>query len=129
MCVCVFFVCNYVTLMLYACMLSHFSQVQLFSTLWTVAHQAPLSMGFFRQEYWGGLPCPPPGDLPSPGIELPSLLCLSPALAAGFFTTSATWEALHYLTIFLIISPILIMFRNDRDKTIHKSMKLFHIQR
>ena len=37
--------------------------------LWTVAHQAPLSMGFSRQEYWGGLPCPPPGDLPNPGIE------------------------------------------------------------
>ena len=38
-------------------------------TLWTVAHQAPLSMGFSRQEYWSGLPCPPPGDLPIPGIE------------------------------------------------------------
>ena len=50
-------------------MLSHFSWIQLFLTLWTVAHQAPLSMGFFRQEYWSGLPCPPPGDLPDPGIE------------------------------------------------------------
>ena len=57
--------------------------------LWTVAHQAPLSMGFSRQEYWRGLSCPPPGDLPNPGIESGSL-----ALAGGFFTTSATWEAL-----------------------------------
>ena len=52
-----------------ACVLSHFSHVQLFVTPWTVAHQAPLSMGFSRQEYWSGLPCPPPGDLPNPGIE------------------------------------------------------------
>ena len=57
-----------------------------------VAHQAPLSMGFSRQEYWSGLPCPPPGDLPNPGIEPVSLTF--PALAGGFFTTSATWEAL-----------------------------------
>ena len=50
-------------------MLSRFSCIQLFDTLWTVAHQAPLSMGFSRQECWSGLPCPPPGDLPDPGIE------------------------------------------------------------
>ena len=56
------------------CMLSHFSHVQLFATPWTVAHQAPLSMGFFRQEYWSGLPCPSPGDALNPGIELTSLL-------------------------------------------------------
>ena len=53
--------------------------------------QAPLSMGFSGQEYWSGLLCPPPGDLPNPGIEPLSLM--SPALAGGFFTTSATWEA------------------------------------
>ena len=53
-------------------MLSHFSHVQLFATLWTVAHQAPLSMGFSRQEYRGWLPSAPPGDLPDPGIEPPS---------------------------------------------------------
>ena len=52
-----------------ACVLSHFSHALLFVTLWTVACQAPLSMGFSRQEYWSGLPCPPPGDLPDPGIE------------------------------------------------------------
>ena len=45
------------------------SHVQLFATPWTVAYQAPPSMGFFRQEYWSGLPFPPPGDLPDPGIE------------------------------------------------------------
>ena len=45
------------------------SRVRLFATLWTVAHQAPLSMGFSRQEYWSGLPFPSPGDLPNPGIE------------------------------------------------------------
>ena len=50
-------------------MLSHFSHVQLFVTTWTVAYQAPLSKGFSRQEYWSGLPSPPPGDLPNPGIE------------------------------------------------------------
>jgi len=52
-------------------------------------------MGFSRQEYWSGLPCPPPGDLPNPGIE-PRYL-MSPALAGGFFTTSITWEALFDL--------------------------------
>ena len=62
-------------------------------TLWTAAHQAPLSMGFSRQEYWGVLPCPSPGDLPYPGIEPTSLM--SPALAGGFFTPNATWEACH----------------------------------
>ena len=50
-------------------MLSSFSHIQLFATLWTVARQAPLSMGFSRQEYWTGLPCSPPGDLPDPGIK------------------------------------------------------------
>ena len=50
-------------------MLSRFSHVQLFATLCTVTHQAPLSMGFFRQKYWSGLPSPPPGGLPDPGIK------------------------------------------------------------
>ena len=76
---------------MHAYMLSLFSCVQLFATLWTVACQAPLSMGFSRQEYWSGLPCPPPGDLPDQGIEPLSLT--SPVLASRFFTASATWEA------------------------------------
>ena len=71
--------------------LSRFSPVRLCVTLWTVAHQAPLSMRFSRQ-YGSGFPCPP-GDLPNPGTAPKSLM--SPALAGGFFTTSATWEALH----------------------------------
>ena len=64
---------------------------RLFATLWTVALQVPVSMGFSKQEYWSGLPFPPPGDLPDPGIEPMSLT--SPALEGRFFTTSATWEA------------------------------------
>ena len=67
------------------------SRFRVFVTLWAMARQAPLPMGFSRQEYWSGLPCPPPGDLPNAGIELASLT--SPALAGEFFTTLATWEA------------------------------------
>ena len=63
-------------------MLSQFSHVQLFATLWTVTHKVPLFMRFSRQEYWSGWPCPPPGDLPNPGME-----ATSPALVGGFFTT------------------------------------------
>ena len=72
------------------CVCAHccFSCVQLFATLWTC--QAPLSMGFYRQEHWSGLLCPPPGDLPDPGIELASLM--SPASVGWSFTVSATWE-------------------------------------
>ena len=62
--------------------LSCFSRVRLFVTLWTIAHQAPLAIGFSRQEYWSGLPCPPLGDLPDPGIEL-----WSPALRADALTS------------------------------------------
>ena len=69
-------------------MLSRFSLVQLFATPSSVAHQAPLSMGFSRPEYWSGLPFPLPEELPNPGIELASLR--SPALAGGFFITSAS---------------------------------------
>ena len=50
-------------------MFSHFSHIQLFLTLWTVVRQALLSMAFSWQEYWSGLPCPPPGNLPDPGTE------------------------------------------------------------
>ena len=64
--------------------LSCFSHVQLFATLWTVACQAPLSMKFSSKEYWNGLPCPPPEYLPDLGIESVSLM--SASLAGGFFT-------------------------------------------
>ena len=73
------------------CVLSHFSCVRLFVTLWIIGHQSSLSKGFSGQEYWSGLLCPPPGDLPDPGIKLVSLM--SPPLAGRLFTTSATWEA------------------------------------
>ena len=76
-------------------MLSCFSRVRLFVTLWTIACPASLCMGFSRQEYWTGLPYPSPGDLPHSGIELVSLM--SPALASGFFATSATWEAPQHI--------------------------------
>ena len=64
--------CNYGGMCVRTCMLSH---VQFFAAPWTVAHQAPLSMGFSRQEYWSGLPCPPPRYLPDPRIK-PNLSCL-----------------------------------------------------
>ena len=76
---------------IFACVLSPFSCVRLFVTLWTVAHQIPLCLGFSRQEYRSELPCSPPGDLPDLGIEPSSLT--SPILSGGFFTTSATWKA------------------------------------
>ena len=76
---------------MHVCMVSCFSRVQLSATLGTVAHQATLSMGFSRPEYWNGLPWPPSGDLPNPGIQTTSLM--SPALAGRFFTVSASWEA------------------------------------
>ena len=74
-----------------ACMLSHFIHVWLCVTLWTTAFQVPLSMGFFKQEYWSRLLCLPLGHLPDPEIEPISLR--SPALAGRFITTSAPWEA------------------------------------
>ena len=64
-------------------MLSCFSHVQLSATLWTIACQVPLSMGFSRQEYWSGLPCPTPGDLPDPGMKP-----VSPALQTDSFLLS-----------------------------------------
>ena len=79
-----------------ACMQSQFSHVQLLSTQWTVAHQAPLPVGFSRQEYWSGLPCPPPGGLPN--LEKEPESCTSPALMGTFFTTSTNWEALSMKT-------------------------------
>ena len=77
------------------CMLSRFSHDQLFVIIWAIACQILWSMGFSKQEYWHGLPCFLPGDLPDPGIKPVSFA--SPAWAEGFFTTSATWEALFSL--------------------------------
>jgi len=75
----------------HVCALSRFSRVRLCVTPWSLALQAPQSMGFSRQEYWNELPFPSPRDLPDPGIKPASLASL--ALAGRFFTTNATWEA------------------------------------
>ena len=84
---------------MHSCMLCHFSRVWLFATLWTIGHQAPLSMGFSSQEYQGVLPCLPPGNLLNLGMEPASLT--SYALAAGFFTSSTTWKALCWVYKYL----------------------------
>ena len=76
-----------------ACVLSCFSPVWLFATLWTVAHQAPLFIGFSRQEYWRGLPCPPPGIFPNQGSSQPRDQTRVSCIAGGFFTNWATREA------------------------------------
>ena len=83
-------------------MLSGFSCVWFFATLWTVTHQVPLCMKSSRQEYRSGLPFPSPGDLPNPGIESTSLMSL--ALPGRFLTTSTTWEALP--TLFVGVIPL-----------------------
>ena len=77
------------------CVLSHFSHIQLFATLWTGACQAPLSMGFSWQEYRSGLPCSLPGDLPDPGIEPVSIT--SPALVGGFFATEPLGKPIYFI--------------------------------
>ena len=68
-------ICTWMCICTHVCMINSFRHMQVFVTLWTVARQAPQSIGFSRQEYWSGLPCPPPGDLPNRGIK-----CLSPNL-------------------------------------------------
>ena len=75
---------RWVTVITCVCVNCCFIPARLFATLWTVTWQAPLSMGFSRQECWSGLPFPLPGDLPVSGLEPASLM--SPAVAGGFFT-------------------------------------------
>ena len=79
---------------------SHVNHVWLFATLWTAVRQAPLPMEFSRQEYWSGLPCPSPGDLPNPGIK--------PTWAGGFFTTNATWE--DWVTLTSLFSRLFFFY-------------------
>ena len=79
-----------------------------------IARQAPLFMRFPRREYWSGLPCPPPDDLPDPGIEPTSLM--SSALAGRFFTSNATWEGLmealdKYTNGHLLVTGINLMMK------------------
>ena len=96
------------TFHLFSCKCYLLSHVRLFATPWTVAHQDPLSMGFSRQEYWSRFPCPPPGDLPDPGIKPTSLI--SPALAIELFTTSATWEARVCVCVCVCVCVFIIHF-------------------
>ena len=70
--------------------------------LWAIAYQAPLSVGFSRRESWSEFPCPPPGNLPDPGIE--PVFLMSPALAGRFFITNATWEP----RVFFLVSCLLL---------------------
>ena len=93
-------------------------------TLWdpmNYSHQAPLSMGFSRQEYWRGLPYLPPGNLPDSGIEPASLM--SPALASGLFSTSATWEARdHHPSPILFFLLAKLRFYTHQIITPHSSL-------
>ena len=98
---------------LYMCACCHFSRVQVLVTPRAVACQAPLSMGFSRQEHWRGLPFPTPGNLLDPEIKH---LLLSPALVGGFFTTRIPWEALspsivrtHVSILFQILFPVKLL--------------------
>ena len=100
--------------------LSRFSHVWLFVTLWTIGHKDPLSMGFFRHEYWRRLPCPSPGDLPDPGSKPTSPVSL--ALASRFFTTSITWEtqfAQHHLLNNLFFLHWLVVPSPPYTKLLH----------
>ena len=81
---------------------------------WIVAHQAPLSMGFSRKEYWSGLPFPPPGDLPDPGIKPKSLV--APALAGGFFTTEQPRKPRKVDCGFILVS----LYHSDSPSTAHQ---------
>ena len=96
--------------LLVQCMLSHFSYVQLFVTPCTVGRQAPLSVGFFRQEYWSGLPCPPPVDLSDPGIK-PVSLCTS-CDGRQICHHCATWEDATDVDSWTIKSTIELMLSN-----------------
>ena len=107
-------------------MLSRFSYVRLGATLWTVARQAPLSMGFSRQGYWSGLSFLPPGDLADPGVKPTSLS--SPALAHGFFTTGATWEA-HFIQVVCISQSHTPLLASTSSRFPLVTTSLFSIRR
>ena len=95
----------------HACMLIRFSHVWLFVTLWTVARQAPLPVGFSRQEYWSGLPCPPPETLSDPGIE-----------SASSVSCIGRWILYHYSHLRSpspqIYKPSLIMRKTEKPQEI-----------
>ena len=102
----------------HACMLSHFSHVSLFATLWIIAFQAPLSIEFSRQEYWSGLPYSPPGNLPNPGLE-PEFPVI-PALQVDFFLLShwgspiAAYPVSVFFLFFFFLNSLLFFFFNRK---------------
>ena len=98
-------------------LLSHFSRVRLFLTPRTVAHPAPLSVGFSWQEEWSGLPCLPPGDLPDPGIKPVSLM--SPVLTGRFFITSAIWEVHTYQNSLNFKKIVTLLADENEEKLDH----------
>ena len=88
--------CDRMTVRIHTCVCAKsLSHVWLFVTLWTIACQVPLSMGFSRQEYWSGLPCPPPGDLPHPGIEPASLHLHGRRVLYRWATREAWWRYIN----------------------------------
>ena len=105
--------CVLVFLSCMPCMISCFSSVWLLATLWTVAYQAPLSMEFFRQEYWSGLPYPPPGDLPNPGIKPASPS--TPSLQANSLPLSH-WGS----PLFILLSPQPPTFRSPNNSALDR---------
>ena len=105
------------------CILSRFSHILVFATLRIVARQAPLSMGFSRQEYWSGLLYPSPGDLSNPGIEHASLM--SPALTGSFFITGATWEAHMIQKVYSWVFLQLIQKLTCTQKSAFESLQLY----
>ena len=104
-----------------SCVPIGFSNVLLFSTPWIVVHQAPLSMGCSTLEYWYGMPCPTPGDLPNPGIEPVSLR--PPALVGGFFITSTNWEAPLMLSLIFKYFDRHFAHRKNENNCINHSLK------
>ena len=106
-------------------MFSHFSLVWLFSTLWIVACQFPLSTRFFRQEYCSELLCPPPGDLPNPGIEPVSHVS---CIAGGFFTHWATWKPISLQGVFPIPNQPSLSLCTDENDLIFSSFSLISLQ-
>ena len=111
--------------------LNRLSCVWLFTILWTAAHQAPLSMGFSSQEYWSGLPCPPPGDLPDPGIKPISLMFLPWPM--GFLALALPGKPLYQLMHTLnslsvssqqklkITTPDLVIFLNSHEDVLRQT--------
>ena len=112
-----------ITLLACVCMCCYFSHVQLFETLWIVARQAPLSMGFSRQEYWSGLPCPPPGHIPDQGsnpclLHLPHcrqiLYCWAPREAPA-----SMWNEHYHMVVWTFFGTALLW---DGNKNWHFSV-------